>query len=113
MRVIARKTLVEFWKRTPLAENSLRAWYDEALTAQWKNPAELKKQYTSASIISDKRVVFNIHGNRFRLIVDIEYRLQIIFVVWIGTHKDYDSIDAKTIGYAQTNKKQKATRRSS
>ncbi|HET9137536.1 MAG TPA: type II toxin-antitoxin system HigB family toxin [Candidatus Kapabacteria bacterium] len=100
MRIIARKTLVEYWELVPLAENSLRAWYDEVHTATWKNPAELKGQYASASVISDKRVVFNIHGNRFRLIVDIEYRLQIIFIVWIGTHKEYDVIDARTVGYA-------------
>jgi mRNA interferase HigB len=67
------------------------------------NPAELKVQYRNASILNSKRVVFNIHGNSFRLVVDIEYRLKIVFVVWFGTHKQYDNIDAKTISYVKAN----------
>lgn len=81
------------------------AWYEEVDAAQWGNPNELKRQYRNASILTDKRVVFNIHGNAYRLIVDIEYRLKIVFVVWFGTHKQYDKIDAKKVSYAKTNKK--------
>jgi len=81
----------------------LFSWYDEISLADWNNSAELKNQYRNASIINNKRVVFNIHGNSFRLIVDVEYRLKIVFVVWFGTHKQYDNIDAKTISYVKAN----------
>jgi len=81
----------------------LLSWYDEVTVAEWNNPSELKIQYRNASILNNKRVVFNIHGNSFRLIVDIEYRLKIVFVVWFGTHKQYDGIDAKTVKYVKAN----------
>lgn len=74
---------------------TLSAWYEEAQAAVWDHPNELKLQYRNASVLSDKRVVFNIHGNSFRLIVDIEHRLKIVLVVWFGTHEQYDKIDAK------------------
>lgn len=105
MRVIAVKTLKQFWEKVPDTKQSLLPWYEEAETAFWNNPNELKTQYINASVISDKRVVFNIHGNKYRLIVDIEYRLKIVFIVWLGTHKQYDKIDAKKINYVKTNKK--------
>lgn len=90
MRVISVKSLKLFWDREHLAEQALRSWYDEAEKATWKTPQELKQQYINASILSEKRVIFNIHGNKYRLIVDIEYRLQILFVVWVGSHAEYD-----------------------
>jgi mRNA interferase HigB len=102
MRVIAVKTLKLYSKRKKEAEQSLFAWYEDACRAGWKNHNELKEQIRNASVIGDKRVVFNIHGNKYRLIVDIEYRLQIIFIVWIGSHKEYDGIDSKTITYVKT-----------
>jgi len=105
MRVIAVKTLKENWDEFPEAKQALLAWYEETEAAQWNNPNELKHQYRSASIITDKRVIFNIHGNSYRLIVDIEYRLKIVFIVWFGTHKQYDKIDAKKVSYVKTNKK--------
>ncbi|SRR6266700_4692029 len=105
MRIIAIKTLKEYWEEYPKAKQALLSWYEEAETAQWNHPNELKEQYRSASIIKEKRVVFNIHGNSYRLIVDIEYRLKIVFVVWFGTHKQYDIIDAKKVNYVKTNKK--------
>ncbi|HWB92358.1 MAG TPA: type II toxin-antitoxin system HigB family toxin [Puia sp.] len=105
MRVIAVKTLKEHWTAYPQAEPALLAWYEEAETAQWNSPQELKQQYRNASILTDKRVVFNIHGNTYRLIVDIEYRLKIVFVVWFGTHKQYDKIDAKKVSYVKADKK--------
>jgi mRNA interferase HigB len=105
MRVIAIKTLKKFWAKHRHAEESLRAWYKEADDASWKTPNELKQQYRNASILSDKRVVFNIHGNDYRLIVDIEYRLKIVFIVWIGTHEEYDKLNAKTVSYGKRNKK--------
>jgi mRNA interferase HigB len=102
MRVVAVKTLKLYAKKKKEAEQSLFAWYDEACKAGWENHNELKAQIRSASVIGDKRVVFNIHGNKYRLIVDIEYRLQIIFIVWIGTHAEYDKIDAKKMKYVKT-----------
>ncbi|MGZ3873414.1 MAG: type II toxin-antitoxin system HigB family toxin [Mucilaginibacter sp.] len=103
MRVIAVKTLKEFANEFRSAEQPLFSWYDEMVKGEWNSPAELKEQYRNASILNSKRVVFNIHGNSFRLIVDIEYRLKIIFVVWFGTHKQYDNINAKTISYVKAN----------
>lgn len=105
MRVIAERTLKQYCKTQPLSTQALLSWNDEAKKADWKNHNELKRQYVNASVVGDKRVVFNIHGNKYRLIVDIEYRLQLIFIVWIGAHKEYDHINAKTIFYVKTNKK--------
>ena len=103
MRVIAVKTLKLYAKKQKEAEQSLFAWYEEACKGDWKTHNELKEQIRNASVVGNKRVVFNIHGNKYRLIVDIEYRLQIIFIVWIGTHKEYDKIDSKKIMYVKTN----------
>jgi len=102
MRIISRSTLIKYWKKYPETEQPLKAWYDEVLNADWKSPNELKKQYRNASIISNKRVVFNIKGNRYRLIVDVEYRIGIVFIVWLGTHREYDKIDVKEIKYVKT-----------
>jgi mRNA-degrading endonuclease HigB of HigAB toxin-antitoxin module len=99
MRVIAVKTLLNYAKKYPLASQSIYSWYEEAEAADWKSPNELKDKHRNASVFSAKRVVFNIHGNSFRLIVDIEYRLQIMFIVWFGTHKQYDKINATEISY--------------
>lgn len=95
MRIIAVKTLKQAWEQFSRAKQALLSWYEETEAANWNNPNELKAQYRNASVISEKRVVFNIHGNSFRLIVDIEYRLKIVFIVWFGTHSQYDLIDAK------------------
>lgn len=105
MRIIAVKTINSSCKNFPLAEQALLSWYKEVESTNWNSPNELKEQYHNASILNDKRVVFNIHGNSFRLIVDIEYRLKIVFLVWFGTHKQYDKIDAKKVNYVKTNKK--------
>jgi mRNA interferase HigB len=99
MRVIALKTLKEYAEEYHQAEQALLSWYDEAAKANWNNSAELKALYRNASILSNKRVVFNIHGNSYRLIVDVEYKYKMVFVVWFGTHKQYDDIDAKTVSY--------------
>lgn len=99
MRIIAFRTLREFFERSEYsdAEVSLRAWYHDSKAANWKNSNELKLQYKNASIIGDGRVVFNIKGNEYRLVVAIEYEFQVIFVRFIGTHEQYNKIDAKTI----------------
>ena len=105
MRVIAANTIKDYWEEHPDSEPSLKAWLQEVEQSNWKTPHELKQKYRHASILTGKRVVFNIGGNNFRLIVDIEYRLKIVFVVWFGTHSQYDLIDAKTVSYVKTNKK--------
>ncbi|MFM8865401.1 MAG: type II toxin-antitoxin system HigB family toxin [Limnohabitans sp.] len=97
MRVIAVSTLRSFWARHPDAEQALKAWYEEASNARWTQPAEIKAQYRSASVLKNRRVVFNIKGNDYRLIVAIAYKLQIVFVKFVGTHQEYDSVDAETI----------------
>ena len=99
MRVIAFKTLREFFEipENTDSEIPLRAWYHDAKTAEWKNSNELKQHYKNASIIGEGRVVFNIKGNTYRLVVAIDYEFQVIFIRFIGTHREYDKIDAKTI----------------
>ena len=101
MSVIAVKTLRLYAKKKIEAEQSLLSWYQEAEKANWKSHNVLKQQFANVTVISNKRVVFNIHGNKYRLIVDIEYHLQVIFIVWIGTHKEYDNIDAKKVNYVK------------
>ena len=102
MRVIAVRTLSNYAKKKKEAGQPLFLWYNETRKAGWKNSNELKAQFRNASVISGKRIVFNIHGNKYRLIIDIEFHLQIIFIVWIGTHAEYDKIDAKKVVYDKT-----------
>lgn len=99
MRIIAFRTLREFFEKPEYSasEASLKAWYYEAKSANWKNSNELKRQYKNASIVGDCRVVFNIKGNEYRLVAAIDYEFQLIFVRFIGTHKEYDKIDVKKI----------------
>jgi mRNA interferase HigB len=91
MRVIAVSMLRDFWKLHPSAELPLRAWYGEVVNATWTQPADIKAQYPSAGVLKNRRVVFNIKGNDYRLIVAVSYKLQIIYVKFAGTHKDYDA----------------------
>ena len=99
MRIIAIRTLREFWEKVEYAdsENSLRSWYHEAKNADWNNANELKEQYKNASIVGEGKVVFNIKGNTYRLVVWIDYEYKVIFIRFIGTHKQYDKIGVKTI----------------
>jgi len=98
-------TLKEFWEKYPRSEQALKSWLQEVEQSTWNRPQTLKQKFKNSSILSSKRVIFNINGNNYRLIVDIEYRLKIVFIVWFGTHSEYDIIDAKTITYVKTNKK--------
>ncbi len=100
MRVIAVSTLRDFWQRYPDAEQPLKAWYEEATTATWTQPADIKAQYRSASVLKNRRVVFNIKENDYRLIVAVAYKLQVVYVKFVGTHKEYDAVDAETIDMA-------------
>ena len=97
MRVIAIKRLREYWLQEPACEQALRAWYAEAEDADWKTPAEIKATYRNASILKDGRVVFNICGNNYRLVVKIRFDHATVYIRFIGTHKRYDSIAANTI----------------
>lgn len=97
MRIIARRTLREFWEQHPDAEQALQAWYHDAKDARWTSPTDVKRMYTTASILADNRVVFNIRGNQYRLIVAINYAYGIVYIRFIGTHKAYDNVDATTV----------------
>ncbi|MEQ9466776.1 MAG: type II toxin-antitoxin system HigB family toxin [Ekhidna sp.] len=97
MRVIAKKILRDFWARHEDAEQALKTWYREASKADWKNPNEVKNQYIKASILKNNRVVFNICGNSYRLIVKINYDRSWVFVRFIGTHSEYDNVDVGNI----------------
>ena len=97
MRVVAVKGLREFWQCNPDAERPLRAWYDEVSRASWRTPADVKAQFRNASILGSRRVVFNIKGNSYRLVAALAYHTGIVFVKFIGTHAEYDRIDAETV----------------
>jgi mRNA interferase HigB len=97
MRVIAKRILRDFWGNFPDAEEQLKTWFKEASKASWKNPNDIKTGYPKASILKSGRVVFNICGNRYRLVTRINYERQWVFIRFIGTHKDYDIINADKI----------------
>lgn len=95
MRIIARRTLREYGDDEPGAKGALDSWFNEARKAEWKTPNEIKEQYRHASIVGNNRVVFNIAGNKYRLVVRIDYIAGIIFIRFIGTHAAYDEIDVE------------------
>lgn len=100
MRVIAKSTLKVFYKDQSQysdAKEPLDAWYQEAVQAKWANPMEIKEKYRSASILKNNRVVFNIAGNKYRLVVHINYKVGIIFIRFIGTHEQYNKIDPENV----------------
>lgn len=97
MRVIAKKILRDFWGRHPDSEQQLKSWYKEAEDATWQNPNQIKRKYPFASILENNRIVFNIKGNKYRLIVRVNYNYQMVWIRFIGTHAQYDKIDATKI----------------
>lgn len=97
MRVISRKALKEFWTKHPQAEDSLKAWFAEVEKALWNTPQDIKNHYRSADFLKNNRVIFNISGNKYRLIVQINYHFKIVYVRFIGTHTEYDKIDSEKI----------------
>ncbi|MES2447175.1 MAG: type II toxin-antitoxin system HigB family toxin [Bacteroidota bacterium] len=103
MRIIAKKTLVDFYNKHNTAKASLEAWYLEVVDQDWAMPADVVKLYTSADVITGKRFVFNIKGNDYRLIADIEFKLKIVFIVWIGAHANYDKIKVEEVKYVKGN----------
>ena len=97
MRVISRKILRQFWDKHPDSRQPLQAWYVDVKHANWKRPSDIKATYQTASFISNNRVVFNIKGNRYRIIVVIEYRFGMAFIRFVGTHQEYDRLNAETV----------------
>jgi len=97
MRIIALRALREFWHEHPDAQVPLRAWYALASRARWRSPAEVKAAYGNASIVANNRIVFNVKGNDYRLVVAVHYNRGLMFIRFVGTHRDYDRIDAATI----------------
>lgn len=97
MEIVAIRTWRDFWEKNPDAEQPLKAWIDEAKAAAWKTPDEIKAQYRNASFVGNKRVVFNIKGNDYRLIVAVAYFYQGLYIKFIGTHREYDKVDAATV----------------
>ena len=97
MRIVAIRFLRVFWEKFPDAEQPLKAWVDEARKACWLQPSDIKEHYRNASILKNKRVVSNIKGNDYRLVVSVAYQFQAVYVKFIGTHQVYDTIDAETV----------------
>ena len=99
MNVINRKTVIYYGEKYPRAKNQLLAWYNEILKQQFDTFNDLKTVYGNASIVNDQRVVFNIKGNEYRLVVAINLRRKACYTIWFGTHKEYDKIAVSTIQY--------------
>lgn len=97
MRVISRKKLKEFWERHADVQQPLQAWYDYTKRAEWKKPLDIKEVFRSASFVGNDRVVFNLKGNSYRLVVAISYEHSIVFIRFVGTHQEYDKIDAANV----------------
>lgn len=96
-RIFAKSTLREFWEKCPDSEQYLKTWYDTAMNSDWKTPADVKQTYSNASILKNSRIVFNIKGNSYRLVAKFNFEKQWIFIRFIGSHKEYDKIDATII----------------
>jgi mRNA interferase HigB len=99
MRIISRKTLRQFWEKREYsdAEQPLKAWFREASNADWSVPSAIKAMYRSASIVGNNRVVFNIAGNKYRLVVKVNYRYRVMYIRFVGTHRQYDQINVLEI----------------
>jgi mRNA interferase HigB len=97
LRIISKKILRDFWEAHADSEQQLKSWFQETSNGEWKTPNDVKKEYPSASILNNNRIVFNIKGNNYRLIVRINYNHQMIWIRFIGTHAEYDKINANEI----------------
>lgn len=96
-RIFSKRTLREFWEKHAETEQYLKTWYDTAIHSNWKTPNEVKNTYANASILKNERIVFNIKGNDYRLVAKFNFQKGWIFIRFIGTHAEYDKIDANTI----------------
>ena len=97
MRIIARKTLRDFWEKHPNSRLALQSWYADVEQARWTGPADVKKTYANVSFLAYNRLVFNIKGNHYRVIVVVQYRYGFVYIRFIGTNQEYDQINAETI----------------
>jgi len=97
MRIIAKSTLRAFWERHPSAEEPLLTWYRETEKADWESPVQVKVRYRSASFVGENRVIFNIKGNDYRLVMKINYPYRVVYVRFVGTHAEYDKIDVEEV----------------
>ena len=99
MRIISRKTLREFWERRSRAdaEQPLKAWFREVTHADWAIPTDVKADFRNASIVGRSRVVFNIAGNKYRLVVRVNYPYRVVYIRFIGTHREYDDVDVNEV----------------
>ena len=100
MQIVARRTLKQFWERHPQAEGPLRAWFATVSTARWSGPNDVKRQFgTTADFVADNRVIFDVGGNKFRLIVHVSYAFGRVLVKFVGTHSEYDRIKPETVSW--------------
>ena len=97
MRIIAKKTLREFWENHADAKQALQAWYADVQQADWRSPADVKSIYRNVSFVANNRAVFNIKGNNYRVIVAIQYEYRIVYIRFVGTHAEYDAVDAASV----------------
>jgi mRNA interferase HigB len=97
MRVISRKALRVFWEDHLDSRQALQAWYADVRQANWNSPTDVKTAYRNASFIANNRVVFNIKGNKYRIIVAVQYKFKIVFIRFVGTHREYDQVEAATV----------------
>ncbi len=97
MRIIAKRTLRDFWEKHPESEQPLKSWYDEAAKSVWKSFLDIRVLYSRASAVGKDRIVFRIKGNDYRLIVKINYDFETIYIKFVGTHAEYDKVDAATV----------------
>ena len=97
MRVISKASLVNFWIKHPASKHALQTWFEDASHAKWKTPQEIKTRFVSASFLAENRVVFNIKGNDYRLVVAVAYRFEALYIKFVGTHAEYDAIDATNV----------------
>jgi len=96
-RIYAKSTLREFWEKFPVTEQYFKTWYDTAMNSDWKSPSDVKQTYANASILKENRIVFNIKGNSYRLVTKFNFEKQWIFIRFVGSHTEYDKIDANTV----------------
>jgi mRNA interferase HigB len=97
MRIIKRSTLQEFWEKHPDSKNQLGQWYHITSKSKWKNLNEVKETFPNVSILSNNRIVFNIKGNDYRIVVVIKFYTSTVYICWVGKHSDYDNIDANAV----------------
>ena len=97
MRIIARRALRQFWEKHPDARSSIETWYHDVKRANWKTPSDIKTVYRNASFVAHNRVVFNLRGNDYRLVVAVQYKFSVVYIRFIGSHQAYDDVDAATI----------------